>query len=91
MVNRDADFQNVIKWNNQWASIGIIGLSAKSIPKLKKFRDHLNAFEFQGRTFTYVVKETVSALGLPGQNYLPRQPPSPRHHPSRAVPLLQRS
>ena len=27
MVNRDADFQNVIKWNNQWASIGIIGLS----------------------------------------------------------------
>ena len=30
MVNRDADFQNVIKWNNQWASIGIIGLSVRN-------------------------------------------------------------
>ena len=45
-----------------WGTVGIIGLSAKSIPKLKQFRDNLMNFRFQGRFFTSVLKETVSGM-----------------------------
>ena len=60
MLNNDAPFQRVMKWNNQWGNVGVIGLTAKSVPKLKQFRDNLLNFRFQGRFFTSVLKESVA-------------------------------
>ena len=60
MLDNDAPYRGVIKWNNLWGTVGVIGLSAKSIPKLKLFRDNLMNFRFQGRFFTSVLKESVA-------------------------------
>ena len=59
MLNKDAPYQGVIKWNNKWGDVGVVGLSAKNIALLKQFRDNLVDFRFQGRYFTSVIKESV--------------------------------
>ena len=49
-----------MKWNNLWGNVGVVGLTAKSVPKLKQFRDNLLNFRFRGRFFTSVLKESVA-------------------------------
>ena len=50
----------VLRWTNLWGSIGLLGLSAKSRPRLREFRDALSERDIiKGKLFSSIPKDVL--------------------------------